>query len=93
MTVPYEFMMTTHLFLHTNNYQPHELKAAVAEKSEWIERVQQQFDEVLQSPSVTVEWYAEHANELFDDEETLYRYLNEVYDYVFRDGPWPETES
>jgi hypothetical protein len=20
MTVPYEFMMTTHLFLHTNNY-------------------------------------------------------------------------
>ena len=31
MTVPYEFMMTTHLFLHTDNYQPHELKAAVAE--------------------------------------------------------------
>jgi hypothetical protein len=93
MTVPYEFMMTTHLFLHTNNYRPHELKAAVAEKSEWIDRVQRQFDEVLQTHSVTVDWYAEHANELFDDEETLYRYLNEVYDYAFRDGPWPVTES
>jgi hypothetical protein len=93
MTVPYEFMMTAHLFLHADNYQPHELKAAVAEKSEWIERVQRQFDEVLRTRSVTVDWYADHANELFDDEETLYRYLNEVYDYVFRDGPWPETES
>jgi hypothetical protein len=93
MTVPYEFMMTAHLFLHADNYQPHELKAAVAEKSEWIECVQRQFDEVLRTHSVTADWYADHANELFDDEETLYRYLNEVYDYVFRDGPWPETES
>ena len=52
-----------------------------------------QFNEVLQTRSVTVDWYAEHANELFDDEETLYRYLNEVYEYVFGDGPWPATES
>jgi hypothetical protein len=93
MTVPYEFMMTAHLFLHTNNYQPHELKAAVAQRSEWIERVQRQFNEVLQTRSVTVDWYAEHANELFEDEETLYRYLNEVYEYVFSDGPWPVTDS
>jgi predicted nucleotidyltransferase len=93
MTVPYEFMMTTHLFLHTNNYQPDVLKAAFPKRSEWIDRVQRQFDEVLQMRPVTVDWYAEHANELFDDEETLYRYLNEVYDYVFRNGPWPVTES
>ena len=93
MTVPYEFMMTAHLFLHTDNYPPPELKAAVAEKSEWIERVQRQFDEVLRTRSVTVDWYADHANELFDDEETLHRYLNEVYEYVFSDGPWPVTES
>lgn len=93
MTVPYEFMMTAHLFLHTDNYQPHELKTAVAEKSEWIERVQWQFDEVLRTRSVTVDWFAEHANELLDDEETLYRYLDEVYDHVFRNGPWPVTES
>lgn len=88
MTVPYEFMMTAHLFLHTNNYRPHELRAAVAEISEWIERVQRQFDEVLQTRSVSVDWWKEHANEWFDDEETLYRYLREVYDYVFSNGPW-----
>lgn len=93
MTVPYEFMMTTHLFLHTDNYNPAELRKAVAERSEWIDRVQRQFDEVLQTRVVTVDWYADHANELFDDEDILYRYLHEVYDYVFRDGPWPETES
>jgi hypothetical protein len=57
------------------------------------DRVQQQFDEVLQTRMVTIDWYAEHANELFDDEERLYRYFNEVYDYVFRDGPWPVTEG
>lgn len=93
MTVPYEFMMTTHLFFHTNNYKLDVLKGAVPKRSEWIERVQRQFDEVLQTRSVTVDWYAEHANELFDDEETLYRYLREVYDYVFSNGPWPETEG
>ncbi|PLL11585.1 hypothetical protein C0V75_16335 [Tabrizicola sp. TH137] len=93
MTVPYEFMMTTHLFLHTNNYRPDELRAAVPKRSEWIERVQRQFDEVLHTRSVTVDWYAEHANELFDDEETLYRYLKEVYDYVFSNGPRPVTEG
>lgn len=93
MKVPYEFMMTTHLFLHTDNYNPDVLKNAVPERSEWIERVQRQFEEVLLTRPVTVDWYAEHANDGFDDEETLYRYLQEVYDYVFRDGPWPETES
>lgn len=56
MMNPYEFMATAHLFLHTDNYQPHELKKAVAESSEWIERVRRQFDEVLQTRVVTVDW-------------------------------------
>jgi hypothetical protein len=68
-------------------------KNAVPKRSEWIERVQPQFDEVLQTRSVTVDWYIEHANAGLGDEETLYRYLQEVYDYVSRDGPWPETEG
>ena len=93
MTVPYEFMMTVHLFMHGDNYDLDELKEAVLERSEWIERVQRQFDEVLRTRPVTVGWYIEHANADLGDEETLYRYLNEVYDYVFRDGPWPVTES
>lgn len=98
MTVPYEWMMTVHLFMHTDNYNLDnynldELKAAVAERSERIERVQRQFEEVLRTRPVTVEWYVEHANDTLGDEETLYRYLQEVYDFVFLDGPWPETEG
>jgi hypothetical protein len=93
MTVPYQLMLTTHLFLHTNNYQPHELKAAVPKRSEWTDRVQRQFDKLLQTRTVTIDWYAEHAQELIDEDETLYRYLNEVYDRVFRDRPWPVTEG
>lgn len=93
MTVPYEFMMTAHLFLNTDNYNLDALKNAVPKSSEWIERVQRQFDEVLRTRPVTVDWYIEHANADLGDEETLYRYLQEVYDYVFRDGPWPETEG
>ncbi len=69
------------------------VKDAVLERSEWIERVRRQFDEVLQTRPVTVDWYIEHANADLGDEETLYRYLKEVYDYVFSDGPWPVTEG
>ena len=93
MTVPYEWMMTVHLFLHGDNYNLDELKAAVAEGSEWIERVQRQFEEVLRTRPASVDWYIEHANADLGDEETLYRYLQAVYDYVFRDGAWPETEG
>jgi hypothetical protein len=93
MTVPYEFMMTVHLFMHGDNYDLDELKDAVLERSQWIERVRRQFDEVLQTRPVTVDWYIEHANADLGDEETLYRYLKEVYDYVFSDGPWPVTEG
>lgn len=39
-------------------------------------------DEALQTRSVTIDWYAGHANELFDDAETLSRYLDAVCDYV-----------
>jgi hypothetical protein len=93
MTVPYEWKITVLLFMHGNIYDLDELKEATLERSEWIERVQRQFEEVLQTRPVTVGWYFEHANAGFGDEETLYRYLKEVYDYVFREGPWPVTES
>lgn len=93
MTVPNEWMMTVHLFMHGDNYDLDELKKAVAERSEWIKRVQRQFEEVLRTRPASVAWYIEHANADLGDEETLYRYLQEVYDYVFRDGPWPETEG
>lgn len=42
---------------------------------------------------MTVDWYIEHANVDLGDEETLYRYLQEAYDYVFHGGPWPVTEG
>ena len=93
MTLPYEWMMTVHLFMHGDNYNLDELNKAVVEQSDWIKRVQRQFDEVLRTRPVTVDWYIEHANADLGDEETLYRYLKEVYDYVFRDGPWPATEG
>ncbi len=93
MTVPYEWMMTVHLFMHRDNYNLDALKEAVPKRSEWIERVQRQFEEVLRTRPVTVDWYIEHANADLGDEETLYRYLQEVYDYVFRGGPWPVTEG
>ena len=48
---------------------------------------------MLRKRPVTVGWYVEHANDDLGDEETLCRYLQEVYDYVFRSGPWPETEG
>lgn len=47
MTVPYEWMMTVHLFMHGDNYNLDALKEAVPKRSEWIERVQRQFEEVL----------------------------------------------
>lgn len=93
MTVPYEWMMTVHLFMHGDNYNLDALKEAVPKRSEWIERVQRQFVEVLRTRPVTVDWYIEHANVDLRDEETLYRYLQEVFDYVFRSGPWPVTEG
>ena len=93
MTVPYEWMMTVHLFMHTSNYDLDELKKAVVEQSEWIEQVRREFEEVLGTRPVSVEWYIEHANADLGGEETLYRYLKEVYDYIFRSGPWPETEG
>lgn len=93
MTVPYEWMMTVHLFMHGDNHNLDALKEAVPKRSEWIGRVQRQFVEVLRTRPVTVDWYIEHANVDLGDEETLYRYLQEVYDYVFSNGPWPVTEG
>ena len=93
MTVPYEWMMTVHLFMHGDNYNLEALNEAVPKRSEWIECVQRQFVEVLRTRPVTVDWYIEHANVDLGDEETLYRYLQEVFDYVFRGGPWPVTEG
>lgn len=93
MTVPYEWMMTVNLFMHGDNYNLDALKEAVPKRSEWIGRVQRQFVEVLRTRPVTVDWYIEHANVDLGDEETLYRYLQEVYDYVFSNGPWPVTEG
>jgi len=54
MTVPYEWMMTVHLFMHGDNYNLDALKEAVPKRSEWIERVQRQFEEVLRTRPVTV---------------------------------------
>ena len=42
MTVAYEFMMKTHLFLRTNNYNLDVLWDAAPDRSEWIERIQRQ---------------------------------------------------
>ena len=55
MTVPYEWMMTVHLFMHTSNYDLDELKKAAVEQSEWIEQVRREFEEVLGTRPVSVE--------------------------------------
>ena len=92
MTVPHEWKMAVRLFLNADVYNPKELKDAAAERTDWIEQVRRQFEEVLRTRPVDVDWYIEEANANFDDEERLYTYLQEVYDYIFLDGPWPDEE-
>ncbi|MBK4214643.1 hypothetical protein JJJ17_01745 [Paracoccus caeni] len=89
--VPYEWMMMIHLFAHTNNYDLDALKEGLQLEPEWSEIIRRNFDEVLEKRLVTLEWYDKHANHGLDDEETLYRYLQEMYDYLFNDGPLPES--
>lgn len=89
--IPYQWTSAIHLFAHTNNYDLQALKEGLAENPAAYEVVRRQFDEVLRTRPVTVEWYAEHANDVLEDEEELYRYLQEMYDYLFNEGPWPTT--
>ncbi len=98
MSVPDKWMMamvgsTGDNFAHGDNYDLDAFKELANAPTEWAEQVRYQFEEVLRTCPVSVKWYIEHANADLGDEETLYRYLQEMYDFLFRGGPYPETEG
>ncbi len=78
-----------HLYCHANAFRPSALKRDLGTDPDFLERFRQRFEWVLATkPIAAREW--ERRNETsFDEDEELYEHLQQIYDFMFRDGPHP----
>ena len=78
------------LFCGGNTYDPSKLRQITAEKSEWSERLKSNFEHVLVSKQLSALDYEEKVEIEFASDGELYGYLQQLYDYLFEDGPFPK---
>jgi hypothetical protein len=93
MSVPYKWTKAIHFFAHGDNYDLDAFKGLTTAPTEWAKQIQNEFEEILRTRPIDTKWYLEHANADFRDDEELYRYLIQMYDFLFSAGPYPETED
>jgi len=87
------FLREIGLYCHANCYDPDGLRQRLAPPSEWSERLRRNFDYVLENRSLTARDYSRRTDIEFENDETMFAYVEALRDFLFADGPYPEFEG
>lgn len=75
---------------HADCYDPDGLRQRLNPPSEWSARLRRNFDHVLEHRSLTANDYMRRTDIEFENDETLFAYLQTRRDCLFADGSYPE---
>ena len=78
------------LYCGANTNDPARLQEISAERTEWSVRLKQNFEHVLTERNVTALDYENQTDVSFDSDADLHAYLHQLYDYLYRSGPFPD---
>jgi hypothetical protein len=87
------FLREIGLYCHANCYDPDGLRQRLDPPSEWSERLHRDFDHVLKHRSLTANDYTRRTEIEFENDESLYAYVEALRDFLFSDGPYPKFEG
>ena len=78
-----------HLYCDANAFSPGDLKTDLGSNPDFRERFRQRFDWVLQTQPISAQEWEDRNDTSFDEDEELHEHLQQIYDFMFRDGPHP----
>ena len=78
------------LYSGANAYGPDKLREELSHVSEWGERLRRNFEHVLERKTSTAKGYARRTEIAFESGEALFVYLQNLYDFLFAAGCYPE---
>ena len=73
-----------------NTNDPAKLRESTLVSSEWSECLKRNFHHVLAQRTVTAPSYEDETDVSFDTDTELYAYLGRLYDYLFKNGAFPD---
>lgn len=73
-----------------NVYGPPQLKEETDARTEWAERFRSNFDYVLAKRELTALEYEDRTEISFDTDAEFYAYLGRLFDYLFKNGAFPD---
>ena len=84
------FLQDIMLYCGGNTNDPAKLRERALVNSEWSARLKRNFHHVLAQRTVTASSYEDKTDVSFDTDSELYAYLNRLYDYLFKNGAFPD---
>jgi len=77
------------LYCSGNVYRPDVLKSRLEYGSEFYQSFKESFEIVLKEKPFTAQAWEDEFDTSFDEDAELREHLQEIYDYLFMDGPFP----
>jgi len=83
------------IWFSANDYEPWETKAQLASFQDWnqITAGKQELRQIIDKRLWSQRFYLGLTGFEFKSEDDFYTYLEEVFQYVFNDGPLPDIEK
>ncbi|MGR3716324.1 MAG: hypothetical protein ACU0B1_06220 [Thermohalobaculum sp.] len=78
-----------HLYCDANAFMPRSLKRDLSSNPDFMERFRRRFEWVLQTQPISAQEWERRNDTSFDEDAELHEHLQQIYDFMFRDGPHP----